>query len=83
MIERLIFALVTQLASQLLTWVLSRHAKKTETAVTESEVDQKLSTVKVAYTKALDGNPITKEQRAELNKAFSDFVRSPDSRGGL
>jgi Na+-translocating ferredoxin:NAD+ oxidoreductase RnfG subunit len=83
MINQIIFFLLTKIGTALLTWTLSNRAKKMQKAIDEKEVDQRLQRVKEAYTDALDGKPVTPEQRKELNKAFSDFVRSSPSSDSL
>lgn len=74
MIERIVIALITHFGAKLLTWVIQKTAKNQLDAVAEVEVDQKLVKLKAAYTEALDGSPVTKEQREELNKAITDFI---------
>lgn len=66
------------LGTQLLVWLNKRN----ETAVSNSEIDAKLKAFKAAYKEAFNGEKVTPEQKAELKKAISDFIRNPDP-GGL
>jgi hypothetical protein len=64
-------------------YIMSERAKKLKEAATSDDIDKRLATVKEAVTAALDGSPVTKEQREKLNKAFGDFVRHDSSSSSL
>ncbi len=69
--QTLIADLLTKLASRLITEGIARlHATDAG-----KEIDKKLETFKRVYEKAFDGTPITKDQKNEINKAISDFIR--------
>jgi hypothetical protein len=82
MIERIIIALLTQLGSAALAWALQRKSKSEKKALDEAAADEKLAVVKKAVSEAMDGTPITPEQRKKINAAMADFVRSAGD-GGL
>jgi hypothetical protein len=80
-IERILIALLTQLGSAVLSWVIAKRGKKQIEAVGEAEIDARLVAVKAAYSEALDGKPVTKEQREKINRAISDFIRGGSTTG--
>ena len=75
MIERILIAVLTPIATRALTWVLERVNEPDA----GKDVDDRLAQFKDSYKKAFDGNDITPEQRKELNRAISDFVRGTSS----
>lgn len=81
MLERIITTVLTHLVSWLFTKGLEHFNKLQEKNDSEGVIDEKLKTLKVAYKEAFNGEPITKEQRAKLNKAVADFIRNPTSNG--
>jgi hypothetical protein len=80
MYERIVIALLTHFGSVLIAYVMKRTAKKTTEPVAEVEIDQRVTAVKAAATKVLDGQPMSKEQRDELIKSITDLVRTGSNR---
>jgi hypothetical protein len=74
-IERIIIAVLTAITSKLLNAGLARLHSKQIAAGDARDVDEKLEQFKAAYRKAFDGKPITPDQKKELNRAISDFIR--------
>ena len=79
--------LVALVLQKLIPWALTKlmeyFQKKNEIKGVKTDIDAKLQTVKDAYTKAFNGEPITPEQRKELHRASSDFIRGDATTGGL
>jgi uncharacterized protein YgfB (UPF0149 family) len=77
LLEKIISALASWLMAKLLEFIHGQEKK----AKTEKDIDHKLKDFKEAYKEAFDGNEITPEQRQKLQKAISDFIRSPSGSG--
>lgn len=76
MLERILIALITHFGSVAIAWVLNRTAKKTTEPIGEAEIDQRVTAVKAAAVKVLDGQPMSKEQREEFIRSITDLVRT-------
>lgn len=83
MIERILIALITRLGAFLYARALKKiddHAKeKAESDQATKAMSEKLERIKTAYAEAFNGNPISKDQRQELNRSIRDFLRAPSS----
>ncbi len=81
MISKLIVAVLVELGSRLLTFAIAAKAKREREELDAAESAKRVAAVKSALNEAVDGQPVTKEQRAKLNSAFRDLVRG--SRPGV
>lgn len=81
-ITNIIVAILTKLTSELLARGLAHlHAAENKKA-TDADIDQKLSKFKDAYKEAFNGETVTPEQRAKIQKSIAEFIRSGPP-GGL
>lgn len=82
-ISDLLIKILTSLATWFASKVMEKVNEKREQVASDQEIDDRLKALKEAYKEAIDGKPITKEQRERLNGAVSDFIRGGSPRGGL
>ena len=72
-------AFFAQVMMKLIPWLISKgmefYHKEQDVKAAGESIDERLKAVKDAYQKAFNGEPITPEQRTELHRAISDFIR--------
>lgn len=76
-----VLEMLTKLASWLYAEGLDHWNKGQDKSKSDDEIDAKLKRLKDAYKKAFDGDAVTKEEKDELKKALSAFLRSDN--GGV
>jgi hypothetical protein len=82
-ISDFLIRILTSLATWLVSKAMEKVNEKKEQIASDKEIDDRLNALKEAYKEAIDGKPITKEQRERLNGAVSDFIRGGSPRGGM
>lgn len=81
MIAKLIAAVLAELGARLFAWTVAQRAKQQNDAASDAVIDKKVEVVKTAMSEALDGKPVTPEQKSKLHSAFRDLVRGGSSHG--
>jgi hypothetical protein len=79
MFERLVIALLTNLGSWLLTKGLIFIQKREEKCADDASIDLRVDKVKESLREALDGTPVTPEQRSKFNNSLRDLIRGADA----
>ncbi len=80
MISKILIAVLTELGSRFLAYVVAQRAKEQKAAAGDHEIAVKVTAVENALKQTLDGQHATSEQKASLNAAFRDLVRNSGSR---
>lgn len=81
MFSKIIVEVLTRLGAIFVSWALAQQAKQTAKHADEADIDHRLDVVKKTVTEALDGSPITPDQRKKINTAIADFIRGTSNNG--
>lgn len=77
--------LLASMLMKLLPWLVAKGLEwfksKQQTDQTNDDIDKRLERLKAAYKDAFTEAPVTPEQREELKRAISDFIRGGTSGG--
>jgi hypothetical protein len=75
--------LIAKFAAWLFDKSLVLFEEKLQREKTENQIDRDLENLEHAYKEAINGQPITKEQREKINRAISNFIRPNNPNNGL
>lgn len=81
MLERILIKVLTQLGSFILMKALEYFQKKQGQKLDEEAIDKRVSEVKQVLKEALDGTPLTPEQKNKFKESVIHLVRGNNSSG--
>lgn len=77
----LVVRILEGLGTYIVAQAIARSKANQQSAASDAEVDQKLAALKDAYKAAFNGQPVTKDDKKNLQSAISQFISGGDSRG--